>query len=49
VRYYPDPKPVTGRIGGHRFELTVWPADAWPGDPEAIRAPCGAWVRLRFP
>jgi hypothetical protein len=42
------PKPVTGRIGGHRFELTVWPPGAVPTDAEAIRTECGAWVRLKF-
>jgi hypothetical protein len=43
-----DPRPVTGRIGGHRFELFVWPPGPPPSDPEAIRADGGCWVRLRF-
>jgi hypothetical protein len=41
-------RPLTGRIGGHRFELFVWPPGPAPADPEAIRTDGGCWVRLRF-
>jgi hypothetical protein len=47
TRCDPDPLPVRLRIAGHAAELTVWPADAWPQDPDAVRAPSGMWVRLR--
>jgi len=43
-----DVHPVTGRIGGHRFELFVWPPGPAPADPEAIRTDGGCWIRLRF-
>jgi hypothetical protein len=41
-------RPVTGRIGGHRFELSVWPPSPRPSDPEAIRTESGHWVKLRL-
>jgi hypothetical protein len=30
-------RPLTGRIGGHRFERFVGPPGPPPADPEAIR------------
>jgi hypothetical protein len=41
-------RPVTGRIGGHRFELYVWPPGRRPNDPEVIGTEAGCWVKLRF-
>src|SRR5262249_3154950 len=37
-------RPVTGRIGGHRFERFVWPPGPPPADPEANRPDGGCWV-----
>ena len=41
-------RPVTGRIGGDRFERFVGPPGPAPADPEAIRTDGGCWVRLGF-
>jgi hypothetical protein len=43
-----DVRPVTGRIGGQRFERFAWPAVPPAADPEVIRTDGGCWVRLRF-
>jgi hypothetical protein len=43
-----DVRPVTGRIGGHRFEVFVWPPGPAPADPEAIRTGGGCWIKLWF-
>jgi hypothetical protein len=43
-----DVRPVSGRIGGHRFERFVGPPGPAPADPEAIRTDGGCWVRLRL-
>jgi hypothetical protein len=43
-----DVVPVTGRLGGHRFERFVGPPGPAPADPEAIRTDGGCWVRLRL-
>jgi hypothetical protein len=43
-----DVRPVTGRIGGHRFERFVGPPGPAPADPEAIRTDGGCWIKLRF-
>jgi hypothetical protein len=36
-------RPVTCRIGGHRFERFVWPPGSVPADPGAIRTDGGWW------
>jgi hypothetical protein len=41
-------RPVTGRIGGHRFERFVGPPGPTPVDREAIRTDGGCWIRLRL-
>lgn len=41
-------RPVTGRIGGHRFEGFVAPPGPAPADPEVIRTVGGCWVKLRL-
>jgi hypothetical protein len=41
-------RPVTGRIGGNRFERFFGPPGPAPADPEAIRTDGGCWIRLRF-
>ena len=38
----------TGRIGGHAFEVVVWPPGVVPADPDAVRTESGTWMRLRF-
>jgi hypothetical protein len=43
-----DVRPVTGRIGGHRFERIVGPPDPPPADPEAIQTDGGCWIKLRL-
>jgi hypothetical protein len=42
-----DVRPVTGRIGGHRFERFVWPPGPAPSGPEAIRTDGGCWIKFR--
>lgn len=42
-------RPVTGPIGGYRFERFVGPPGPGPADPEAVSRPTGGcWVRLRL-
>jgi hypothetical protein len=41
-------RPVTGRIGGRRFERFVGPPGPAPADSEAIRTDGGYWIKLRF-
>ena len=39
-------RPMTGRIGGHRFERFVSPPGPRPADPEAIQTDGGCWIKL---
>jgi hypothetical protein len=41
-------RPMTGRIGGHRFERIVRPPGPRPADPEAIQTDGGCWIKLRL-
>ena len=41
-------RPMTGRIGGHRFERFVRPPVPPPADPEEIQTDSGCWIKLRF-
>ena len=41
-------RPVTGRIGGHRFEWFVWPPGPAAADREAIRTDGGCWIEQWF-
>ena len=48
----PLPPPLTGWVGGMPASLHLWPPDASPGHPEALRFPCGElagyWFVLRL-
>jgi hypothetical protein len=43
-----DVRPMTSRIGGHRFERIVRPPGPPPADPEAIQTDGECWIKLRF-